>query len=92
MKRVIFWNIGTTAPVTPCDPLPPMPEIGRGEYLVIGGRAPVWRYGMALHAAHGSPAGAVATYDPRLGAVVVMSHTPEVGVGQIWDVTWPDEG
>uniref|UniRef100_UPI0024931F72 CRISPR-associated protein Csx3 n=1 Tax=Pyramidobacter piscolens TaxID=638849 RepID=UPI0024931F72 len=29
---------------------------------------------------------AVATYDPRLGAVVVASHSPECREGQILDV------
>ena len=41
------------------------------------GRAPIWRYGMALHLLHGSPAAAVAFYDLHLGAVVVASHRLE---------------
>jgi CRISPR-associated protein Csx3 len=44
---------------------------------------------MAIHKAHGSPAGAVATYDPRLGAVVVVTHSPEYKEGQVIDVVWP---
>jgi len=84
-----FWNIGVDGPCTPTDPLPPLPEIERGGLLVIGGRAPVWRYGMAIHKAHGSPAGAVATYDPRLGAVVVATHSLKYKEGQVIDVTWP---
>jgi CRISPR-associated protein Csx3 len=87
---VVFWDIGVDTPVTPADPLPPMPAIDRGSLLVIGGRAPVWRYGLAFHAAHGSPAAAVATYDPRLGAVVVASHSPQYTSGQLVDVVWPD--
>lgn len=86
---VTFWNIGVDGPCAPSDPLPPLPEIARGGLLVIGGRAPVWRYGMALHRVHGSPAGAVATYDPRLGAVVVATHSPEYKEGQVIDVAWP---
>jgi len=39
--------------------------------VIVEGRAPIWRYGMALHLLHGSPAAAVAFYDPRLGAVIV---------------------
>jgi CRISPR-associated protein Csx3 len=42
---------------------------------------------MALHLLHGSPAAAVAFYDPRLGAVVVASHSRELQVGQIVDAT-----
>ena len=49
----------------------------------------VWRYGMAFHRLHGSPAGAIAVYDPRLGAVVVASHRPEWHEGQVIDVTPP---
>jgi CRISPR-associated protein Csx3 len=46
---------------------------------------------MALHRLHGSPAAAVAFYDPRLGAVVVTSHSREWRVGQVLDVTLPAE-
>ena len=42
---------------------------------------------MALHLLHGSPAAAIAFYDPRLGAVVVASHCREWDVGQVVDVT-----
>ena len=86
MLKPVVWDIGVDAPISPSDPLPDMPSIPRGGLLVISGRAPVWRYGMAIHAAHGSPAGAVATFDPRLGAVVVMSHSPDWTVGQVVDV------
>jgi len=40
---------------------------------------------------HGSPAAAVAIYDPRLGAAVVASHSREWQVGQMVDVTMPIE-
>jgi CRISPR-associated protein Csx3 len=46
---------------------------------------------MALHLLHGSPAAAVAFYDPRLGPVVVASHSPRWVVGQVVDVTLPAE-
>ena len=68
------------------------PPIPRGSLVIVEGRAPIWRYGMALHLLHGSPAAAVAFYDPRLGAVVVASHSPEWQVGQVVDVTLPAEG
>ena len=42
---------------------------------------------MALHLLHGSPAAAIAFYDPRLGAVVVASHRREWDVGLVVDVT-----
>lgn len=87
-KKIVFWNI-EAGTVTPADPLPEMPEIERGAVLIIGGRGPVWRYGMAFHQAHGSPAAAIATFDPRLGAVVVASHTPDIQEGQVFDVEFP---
>ena len=86
--KMIWWSIeqGQGGVVTPSDPLPPMPDVPRGCLLVITGRAPIWRYGMAIHKAHGSPAGAVATYDPRLGVVVVMSHCPQWAEKQVIDI------
>jgi CRISPR-associated protein Csx3 len=49
--------------------------------IVIEGRAPIWLYGYLVHACH--PALWIACYDPRLGAVVVATHTHEVSVGQV---------
>lgn len=54
---------------------------GGPKGVVIDGRGPVWAYGMLLHEAH--PSTFVATRDPRLGAVVVETHTPDVKRGQI---------
>ncbi len=85
---VVRYDIGTDVPITPADSLPRIPDLPRGCVVVVGGRAPVWRYGMALHRLHGSAAGAVATFDPRLGAVVVMSHSPEFREGQVIDYQW----
>ncbi len=88
---IVFYTIGIDHPITPDEPLPKLPEIPRGSLVVVEGRAPIWRYGMAFHLLHGSPAGAIAVYDPRLGAVVVASHRPEFHDGQILDVTPPDQ-
>jgi len=84
---LVFYDLGTETPITPAEPLPPVPEIPRGAVVVLTGRAPVWRYGMAFHLLHGSPAAALATFDPRLGAVVVATHTPFLREGTILDVT-----
>jgi len=89
--RAVFYSIGVDRPITPDEPLPPLPEIPRGSVVVVEGRAPLWRYGMAFHKLHGSPAGAIAVYDPRLGAVVVASHRSEFREGQILDVAPPGE-
>ncbi|MCJ2542417.1 CRISPR-associated protein Csx3 [Synechococcus bigranulatus str. 'Rupite'] len=49
--------------------------------VVLTGRAPIWLYGWLVHECHFTRW--VACYDPRLGAVVVSSHSPEVRVGEI---------
>ncbi|ABK14433.1 MAG: CRISPR-associated ring nuclease Crn3/Csx3 [Methanothrix sp.] len=89
MESVVFYHIGVESPIAPDEPLPPLPPIPRGALVVVEGRAPIWRYGLALHRLHGSPAGAIAVFDPRLGAVVVASHTPAYRPGQVVDVTPP---
>jgi CRISPR-associated protein Csx3 len=79
-----IWSIGVESPITPEHQLPPMPaDLQPGELLIIEGRAPIWRYAMALHKAHGSAAGAIAVFDPRLGYVVVVSHSPKFKEGEI---------
>ncbi|NJR62220.1 MAG: CRISPR-associated protein Csx3 [Cyanobacteria bacterium CRU_2_1] len=52
--------------------------------ILINGRGPVWGYGMLFHAAHPSPA--IATYDPRLGYVIVQTHDERFEVGQTIDL------
>jgi CRISPR-associated protein Csx3 len=89
MPEIVFYSIGVAEPITPDEPLSPLPEIPRGALVVIEGRAPIWRYGVAFHRLHGSPAGAIAVYDPRLGAVVVASHNPTWRESQILDVSPP---
>jgi CRISPR-associated protein Csx3 len=49
--------------------------------VLVNGRGPIWGYGMLFHLAHATPA--IATYDPRLGYVVIQSHDPRFHVGQI---------
>ena len=88
-RKTVFYSIRVDTPTTPEEPLPPLPQIPRGAVVVVEGRAPIWRYAMALHRLHGSPAAAVAVYDPRLGAVVVASHHPGFREGQVLDVTPP---
>lgn len=83
--KTIWYHIGTESPVTPETHLPELPDIPRGALAIVEGRAPVWRYGMAFHRLHGLAA-VVAVYDPRLGAVVVASHTAEYCEGDILDV------
>ena len=83
--QVVRWNLEdpTGNPIRPEDPMPEMPDIPAATVVVLEGRAPIWRYGRAFHAVHGSAA-AVATYDPRLGgAVIVASHLPGTAEGDL---------
>lgn len=47
-------------------------QIPGDKPVLLNGRGPVWGYGMLAHVAHPTPA--VATFDPRLGYVVIASH------------------
>ncbi|MGH7743857.1 MAG: CRISPR-associated ring nuclease Crn3/Csx3 [Candidatus Dormibacteria bacterium] len=87
MKNAVLYSIGVDQPIPPAEPLPPLPDIPRGALVVIEGRAPIWRYGVAFHRLHGSPAGAIAVCDPRLGAVIVASHHPDWQEGQVIEVS-----
>lgn len=82
----IPYHIGVEEPITPDLPLPLLPDIPRGSLVVIEGRAPIWRYALALHKLHGSPAGAIAVYDPRIGAVIVASHSPDYREGMVLEI------
>ena len=85
-KEIVWYSIGVTQPITPNEPLPTLPEIPRGAVVVVEGRAPIWRYGFAFHLLHGSAAGAIAVYDPKIGAVIVASHSPGVEEGDVLDI------
>lgn len=85
-SEFVMYSIGVHKPIRPDEPLPELPSIPRGALVVIEGRAPIWRYAQAFHLLHGSSAGAVAVYDPRLGAVIVASHNPEYSEGQVIDI------
>ncbi|MGL4595470.1 MAG: CRISPR-associated ring nuclease Crn3/Csx3 [Thermoguttaceae bacterium] len=89
--NIVFYSIGTETPITPKTPLPPLPTIPRSSVVVIEGRAPIWYYGRALHRLHGSPAAAVAVYDPRLGAVIVASHSTDYNEGDVLDIQLEQE-
>ncbi|NJM00840.1 MAG: CRISPR-associated protein Csx3 [Synechococcaceae cyanobacterium SM2_3_2] len=57
------------------------PGLDPQQGVVLSGRAPIWVYGWLVHECHITRW--VACFDPRLGAVVVSSHSPEVQVGQV---------
>ena len=58
--------------------------------IVIEGKGPIWLYGYLVHECH--PAAWVGCYDPRLGAVVVATHTHDVSVGKVLKLDLPAAG
>lgn len=59
------------------------PVVASRAPTLITGKAPVWGYAMLCHAAHATPA--VATFDPRLGFVIVESHDVRFKTGDIFE-------
>lgn len=66
-------------PLTPEDLKNINPPKVAGKGVILSGRGPIWLYGFLIHYYH--PATFVATYDPRVGAVIVESHTSKYNVG-----------
>ncbi len=61
-----------------------VPKVNTRKGVVISGRGPIWLHCFLSHKYHHTPF--VAIYDPRLGAVVVQSHTT-LKEGDVLDVT-----
>jgi CRISPR-associated protein Csx3 len=58
-----------------------VPPVAFNKGVVISGRGPVWLFAYIAHEYH--PAAWVATFDPRLGGIIVESHTPGINAGEI---------
>lgn len=63
------------------------PSIDTTGGVVISGRAPIWLYSYLVHELH--PTAWVACYDPRLGAIVVSTHSRLARIGQVLPVKLP---
>ncbi|NJE10068.1 CRISPR-associated ring nuclease Crn3/Csx3 [Thermococcus sp. MAR1] len=81
----VLVHFEITSPIEPSilKSLKP-PEVNPKKGVVLSGRGPVWLYGFLAHYYH--PTAWVATYDPRLGAVVVQSHVPGVAPGDVFEI------
>ena len=62
-----------------------IPPAGHG--VILDGRGPIWAYAMMLHEGH--PSAWIGVRDPRLGVVIVESHSPTATVGAV--IPWPEE-
>lgn len=82
---VVWWQIADGAVLEDADPnlIPTTPSIPANALVVLTGRGPIWRYGMAWHRLHGT-ASAVGTYEPsRKRVVVIYSHIPNIAEGAL---------
>ena len=94
-REVMVINIQLERPITPAE----LEELGRqvvaaataareGQLVALSGRMPVWAYSYLTHAvAHLVPA--LGVFDPKIGIVVVASHTPKWVTGETINV--PEE-
>ncbi len=60
-----------------------IPKVNPRKGVIISGRGPIWLHCFLAHKFHHTKF--VAIYDPRLGAVVVQSHT-DLKEGDVLDV------
>ncbi len=60
-----------------------IPKIDTRKGVILSGRGPIWLHCFLAHKFHHTPF--VAIYDPRLGAVVVQSHTA-LEEGEVLDI------
>jgi len=76
---------GATTPQEFADSILPAAfvEVNSQNGVVLSGRGPIWGYAMLLHFFHSSAW--VGVVDPRLGIVVVQSHTPGLADGEVWE-------
>ncbi|MFA6131980.1 MAG: CRISPR-associated ring nuclease Crn3/Csx3 [Patescibacteria group bacterium] len=84
--RLVTFEIpgGVTTPVEFADAVREIADRLPGTLpVLLNGRGPVWGYAMLVHAAHPTPA--VATFDPRLGYIVVATHDERFAVGNVID-------
>jgi CRISPR-associated protein Csx3 len=57
------------------------PTVNARKGVILSGRGPIWLYASLIHFYH--PTVWIACYDPRIGAVVVQSHSPHVKLGEV---------
>lgn len=82
-NKIVKFEIpgGVTTPAEFAEAVAEAGDLSGDKAVLLNGRGPVWGYAMLAHSAHPTPA--VATYDPRLGYVVVATHSPDFAVGQV---------
>jgi len=56
------------------------PKVNAKKGVILSGRGPIWLYCYLVHFYHTTKF--ITTYDPRIGAVIVESHSPNYNVGE----------
>lgn len=88
--NVLEFNLPSSGVITPedlqhLDPPDLIKEDLTSKAIVLSGRGPIWLYGCLVHYCH--PCKAVAIFDPRLDAgVVIESHSKEYNVGDLINI------
>jgi len=57
------------------------PKVNGAKGVILSGRGPIWFYCYLVHYYH--PTKFIATFDPRIGAVVIESHSQDYKVGEV---------
>lgn len=57
------------------------PQVALSQGIILSGRGPIWLFARLVH--HYHPALWVAVHDPRIGYIVVQSHSKERKEGEV---------
>jgi len=81
-KEYTVVHFELEGPIDPkiLDELKP-PRINETKGVIISGHGPIWLYCYLAHYYHTTKF--IATFDPRIGAVIVESHSQEHKVGEV---------
>jgi hypothetical protein len=74
---LIQWDISATETTTPTDPMPPIPNLTPGCFVVLKGKAPIYRYMYAFNLLR-DLASVLAIENPQTPntAIIVASDMP----------------
>lgn len=61
-----------------------LPKVALDRGVILSGRGPVWLFARLVH--HYHPARWIAVCDPRIGYIVVQSHSKEYTEGEVLEI------
>lgn len=81
--NLVVFNIGGNENFHPTDAIANMPKMNKNSFVVLMGRAPIWRYIKAFQCS--KKAGVIATFDAgKTKAVVVASKVDGWNVDDVY--------